>query len=163
ITVQPVNDAPVANNDAYNVNACGGSSLIVPAPGVLANDTDVDGDLLTLASGSVILPAHGTLVLNADGSFIYTPNPKFSGLGSFSYMPVFNFLGPDSFTSKAVDSFGLQLNVATVTINVQFVNHPPVANNDVFTLGPCATPKMIPAPGVLSNDVDVDGDGLTAF
>src|SRR5690606_41230992 len=73
----------------------------VPAPGVLANDTDPNGDPLTaqLVDG----PANGTLVLNPDGSFTYTPDTGFSGT--------------DSFTYQASDGSALS-NVATVTIDV---------------------------------------------
>src|SRR2546427_4283438 len=63
ITVTPVNDAPVAaNDDTYTTPE--DTQLTVSAPGVLANDTDADGDTLTavLVSG----PSHGTLTLNAD-------------------------------------------------------------------------------------------------
>ena len=53
------------------------------APGVLANDTDPDGDPLTavLVTG----PSHGTLTLNANGSFTYTPAANFTGTDSFTY------------------------------------------------------------------------------
>src|SRR5262249_26066628 len=47
VTVRPVNDAPVAANDSYTVAA--GATLQVAAPGVLGNDTDVDGDALSAA------------------------------------------------------------------------------------------------------------------
>src|SRR5206468_936158 len=69
INVTPVNDAPVAAPDSYTTNE--DAALNVPAAGVLANDSDVDGDTLTavLVSG----PSHGTLTLNANGSFTYTP------------------------------------------------------------------------------------------
>jgi VCBS repeat-containing protein len=82
LTVTPVNDAPVAQNDAYTLDQY--TSLLVPAgQGVLANDTDVDGDALTalLVSG----PAHGSVTLNPDGSFAYTPAPKFLGADAFTY------------------------------------------------------------------------------
>ena len=53
------------------------------ASGVLANDSDADGDALTvsLLSG----PAHGTVSLNADGSFTYTPAVNYNGGDSFTY------------------------------------------------------------------------------
>ena len=73
----------------------------VAAPGVLGNDTDVDGQPLTAVLGTTT--TNGTLVLNADGSFTYTP----SGL----------FVGVDTFTYTASDGIGAS-NVATVTINV---------------------------------------------
>src|SRR5207248_1125820 len=69
ITVIPVNHPPVANNDSYATNE--DTTLTVAAPGVLANDSDADGDPLTavLVSG----PSHGTLTLASDGSFSYMP------------------------------------------------------------------------------------------
>src|SRR5207245_2116792 len=64
ITITPVNDPPVVVNDSYSTNE--DTTLTVAAPGVLANDADVDGDALT---GSVVSgPSHGTLPLNTNGS-----------------------------------------------------------------------------------------------
>jgi len=86
ITVNAVNDAPVAANDSYTVNQ--NTPLVIAAgQGTLANDTDTEGSTLTatLVQG----PSHGTLTLNANGSFTYTPTA--------------NFLGADSFTYKAND------------------------------------------------------------
>src|SRR5439155_9399201 len=82
ITVTPVNDAPVAaNDDSYTTPE--DTQLTVGAPGVLANDSDVDGNIRTapLESG----PGHGTLTLNADGSLVYMPAPNFNGTDSFTY------------------------------------------------------------------------------
>ena len=73
---------PVANKDLYTVT--GNSSLTINAlAGVLANDSDMDGDFLTVSI--VNIPSHGTLGLNADGSFSYTPNPGFIGIDTFTY------------------------------------------------------------------------------
>src|SRR5205807_7347431 len=62
VTITGVNDAPVARNDAYSTDE--DTTLTVAGPGVLANDSDVEGDALqaVLVNG----PAHGTLTLNAD-------------------------------------------------------------------------------------------------
>ena len=81
INVTPVNDAPVAEDDSYVTSQ--GTPLTVPAPGVLENDSDVDGDSLSaaLATG----PSHGTVTLNPDGSFTYTPDSTFSGTDTFTY------------------------------------------------------------------------------
>ncbi len=83
INVTPVNDAPVAAPDSCTIDE--DTTLTVPASGVLANDSDADGDTPTavLVSG----PSHGTLTLNADGSFAYTPNANFNGTDSFIYTP----------------------------------------------------------------------------
>jgi VCBS repeat-containing protein len=81
ITVNPVNDAPVAAADLLMTPE--DAELALAAPGVLANDLDVDGDPLTAELLSE--PSNGTLTLNGDGSLVYTPNPGFSGVDSFSY------------------------------------------------------------------------------
>jgi len=76
------NRPPVANNDAYTTPQ--GTTLTVPAPGVLANDSDPDGDPLT--AGMPTNPSNGTLNLSTNGGFTYTPNPGFTGVDSFTYM-----------------------------------------------------------------------------
>ena len=148
INVTPVNDPPVANNDSYTVVQP--RVLTVAAPGVLANDTDVEitrGELpaQTLTATLVAGPAVGVLAFNADGSFTYTPPPPFTGVVTFTY--------------QANDGT-LNSNVATVTINV-VPNIPPVATNDAYTT-PENTPLTVVAPGVLANDTDANGDPLTA-
>jgi VCBS repeat-containing protein len=144
ITVNAVNDAPVAVNDGYSANE--DTALTVPAPGVLGNDTDVESDPLTaiLVSG----PTHGTLTLNANGSFTYTPAA--------------NYNGPDSFTYKANDG-AANSNVATVAIAVSGANDAPVAVNDSYSTNEDTTLAVAAGSGVLGNDTDVDGDALTAI
>jgi hypothetical protein len=81
ITVRPIADAPVANNDSYSTDE--DVPLTIATPGLLANDTDGDGDTLTALP--VSNPSHGSLVLNASGSFTYTPNADYYGADSFTY------------------------------------------------------------------------------
>ena len=144
ITVTPVNDLPVAAGDAYTV-VKGGTVTADAASGVLANDTDAEGDSLTVVLVDNV--SHGTLVLNnADGSFTYThDNSAFTG---------------DSFTYKANDSTG-DSNVATVTISIS-ANAPPVAQNDAYTVLEGGTLNAEAASGVLDNDSDPTNDPLTA-
>ncbi len=83
IMVISINDAPLAGaGESYTM--ANDDVLTLSAPGLLANDTDVDGDPLTVALVSG--PTSGTLVLNADGSFTYTPAANFSGTVSYSYV-----------------------------------------------------------------------------
>jgi surface-anchored protein len=77
ITVTAEN-VPVANPDAYVVGA--GSTV---RGNVLFNDTDADGDPLTVSV--VTGPSHGTLDLKPDGSFTYAPDATFAGTDSFQY------------------------------------------------------------------------------
>ncbi len=138
ITVNPVNDPPQAENDAYNVDE--DTTLDVSAPGVLGNDSDVDN--ANLSAILVSDATHGNLTLNSDGSFSYTPNA--------------NFHGSDSFTYRAGDG-SAQSNIATVSITVDPVNDNPVANDDE-----ASTVENVPVDiDVLANDEDVDGDELT--
>ncbi|MCU1230398.1 MAG: outer rane adhesin like protein, partial [Acidobacteria bacterium] len=143
ITITPVNDAPVAVNDAYGTTE--GGTLNVATPGVLGNDTDADSVVLTAALVSG--PSHAaSFTLNPDGSFNYVHD------GSETIV--------DSFTYKANDGLATS-NTATVTINITPVNDPPVANNDGYSVNEGGT--LAPtAPGVLGNDTDVDSPTLTA-
>ena len=106
ITVVPVNDPPVAVNDAISTNE--DAAVSIP---VLANDTDVDNALTGSMITIVTQPTHGTLVINtATGLVQYIPNP--------------NYFGSDSFTYKLNDS-GVFSNVATVSVTVNPVNDLP--------------------------------------
>jgi protocatechuate 3,4-dioxygenase beta subunit len=91
---------PVARDDSYATLA--GSTLVVPAPGVTANDTTPAGQTLVVAL--VNAPAHGAVALAADGSMQYTPAA--------------GFIGTDWFTYQA-SADGLVSNVSTVTVTVE--------------------------------------------
>jgi hypothetical protein len=115
----PPNHAPVAVADSYNGTQ--DTPLTIAAPGVLANDTDADGDPLT----AVLMapPAHGGVVLSANGGFSYTPAAGFSGA--------------DSFTYKANDAKD-DSAVATVTITIAATATP---QTDVTVSGDQGTAK----------------------
>ena len=81
IDITPVNDVPVAAVDRYFTPV--GTALDEPAPGVLDNDSDADGEALTAAL--VESPLHGTVDLDSDGGFLYTPTAGYSGSDSFRY------------------------------------------------------------------------------
>ena len=139
----PQNRPPVATADNYETLA--NEVLILPAPGVLSNDEDPDGDSLiaSLVSGT----SNGTISLDPDGSFAYLPNA--------------DFVGEDGFTYRTSDG-ELASAVVPVFIAVKSANAPPKANDDAFTVkqGEVLT---VSAPGVLENDVDDDGQPLSAL
>ena len=85
VVVKPLNDLPVAVDDFYTV--LGNTTLNVnPATGLLNNDSDVDGDALTVTAASPLSgPSNGTVSVNPDGTFTYIPNAGFSGPDSFVY------------------------------------------------------------------------------
>jgi len=82
IYVLPVNDPPVAEPDLYSI-APDGRLVVDAAHGVLANDTDSEGDALTAALASQ--PSYGTLTLNSDGSFTYQSESTTATQDTFTY------------------------------------------------------------------------------
>lgn len=139
LTVNHVNHLPTAVNDAFSIGK--GKTLTVAAPGLLGNDSDLDGDQLTAARTTN--PGHGTATVAADGSFTYTPNAGFAGT--------------DSFTCSVSDGTGS--STATVTITV--TNSAPVAVADSYAVEKNKQ-LTVTAGGVLANDSDADGDVITA-
>ncbi len=117
LTVDPVNDAPIAGDDSYETPL--DTVLVVNvASGVLDDDTDQELDALQ----SILVDdvGNGVLNLNPDGSFQYTPSAGFSA--------------QDSFTYRANDT-ALNSNLATVTISVGTDNSQPyiVTGSIAFT------------------------------
>ena len=139
VTVNPVNDAPVAHNDVATTDEDTNVTI-----NVLANDTDIDGDTLQVIS---VGPAsHGSVAIDGNSSVKYTPNS--------------NFNGTDTFTYQVTDPSGAG-SYATVTVTVTPVNDAPVAHDDNTTLDEDSGSHVI---DVLTNDTDIDaGDTLTVF
>lgn len=132
ITVNPVNDAPVANNQAVATNE--DTSIAITLTG-----SDVDGDALTFQITAA--PSSGTLT-GTPPNLTYTPNS--------------NYNGPDSFTFKVTDG-QIESNIATIGMTVMPVNDPPVAADDAYTT---EEDQAITTANVLANDTDVDEDDL---
>ncbi len=114
VTVDAVNDAPVANDDSATT-----PEDTPVAIDVTANDTDVDGNLdptsVTVTSG----PANGAVAVDpVTGAVTYTPDADFNGTDSFTY-------------EVCDDGTPVLCDTATVTVTVTPVNDPPVANDDV--------------------------------
>lgn len=106
VSVTPVNDPPTPSGESYSTTQ--NQPLFANAPGVLANDKDLEGSPLTaiLVSG----PSQGLLNLNADGSFVYLPPTGFTGNTSFTY--------------RARDGQDNSATTATVAITVAAVAAP---------------------------------------
>jgi LPXTG-motif cell wall-anchored protein len=90
VTVDPVDDAPVAHDDAIVVKD--GKPIDIP---VVDNDDEVDGEPVTV--DIVDQPAHGTVTVNADGTVTYTPDEGYDGSDSFTY----EICDPDGDCSEA--------------------------------------------------------------
>lgn len=140
ITVGPVNDPPVANNDTATVKSGAPIQILV-----LANDTDIDDPASALRVASVTIPSNGTATIAPNElSVTYTSALGFSGEATFNYV--------------ARDAAGALSAPATVTVTV-LPNAPPVAVDDSVTVGEDSGPIVI---SVLANDSDPDvGDTLS--
>ncbi len=131
VTVAEVNVAPTAVDDTATTQE--DTTVTIP---VLANDTDVETDPLTVTF--VTTPFNGSATLNTDGTITYNPDPDFFGVDTFGYAI--------SDSNGGVDS-------ATVTITVTPVNDAPVAVDDTAST-PEDTGVVV---AILDNDFDVDG------
>lgn len=138
VSVARVSHAPVALADEFAASE--DTLLEVVAPGVLANDSDVDGDALTVRV--VTQPTNGTLQMKPDGSF--------------SYQPDANWNGDDSFVYVASDGV-LESAPVAVTLKVAAVDDAPVARPDTLNGAREDEPSFIADATLLDNDSDPDG------
>jgi hypothetical protein len=105
---------------------------------VSINDYDPEGDNTTFAL--ITEPAHGSLTFNSDGTF--------------NYVPVLDYIGPDQFIYTVCDDGEpIACSASTVYINVSEVNHAPVAVDDFLIRDQASV-------NILSNDYDPDGDQI---
>ena len=135
-----LNEGPSAADDAITVDFESSANLI----DVLANDSDPDGDVLTITAVSV--PAHGTATITG---------------GGISYTPAAGYSGSDSFTYTISDGHGGTATAAvTVTVNpAADPNQLPIAVNDDGGVLKGYDTDI----DVLANDSDPDGDSLTVI
>ncbi len=139
--VESYNRIPEGGEDYYSTEA--ETPLVIAAPGLLANDSDPDGDNIIVSN--YFPPANGTLTsIVTNGSFTYVPNTGFTGDDSFQYL--------------LYDENGNYSAQVTVNISVrESDNRKPIGVPENYALSE-GTTLTIPAPGLLSNDVDPDGD-----
>jgi hypothetical protein len=135
VTVTSENDVPVAVNDTATVLEDSTGNVI----DVTANDTDNDGDPLTVTQATAL---NGTAAPNG-GNVTYTPNPDFAGQDTISY----TISDGNGGTAGAV-----------VTVTVTNENDPPVAVDDTATVEEDSQNNPI---NVTANDTDADNDTLT--
>ncbi|MGC1497993.1 MAG: tandem-95 repeat protein [Sulfitobacter sp.] len=139
VTVNPINDAPVAVDDAETTEE--DTSVIVD---LIGNDTDVDNDTADLTLVTATVPAdQGTLVDNGDGTVTFTPAEDFNGVATITY----TVADPDGLTDEG-----------QATVAVTGVNDDPVTVSDTIVMDEDTTSDPI---NVLDNDSDPDGDTLT--
>ncbi|MFN1519754.1 tandem-95 repeat protein, partial [Vibrio harveyi] len=134
VTVNPVNDAPVAVDDTVTTDEDTAVTI-----DVLANDSDPENDQLTITNASV--PAEQGTVTIVDGKLVFTPAENFNGDATISY----------------TISDGQLTDDATVAVTVNPVNDAPVAVNDAVSTDEDTAVTI----DVLANDSDPENDQLT--
>ncbi|MCH2181060.1 MAG: S8 family serine peptidase [Mariniblastus sp.] len=134
VTINAVNDSPVANDDQANTDED------VPVDvNVLANDSDIDGDSLFISSLSQ--PSNGSVVDNGDGTVTYTPNSGYFGSDSFTYTVSDGDLTDTATVNLSVNEVGgtNEIGYAGTAIDVthvwKTVNLPFSFNNPVVVAG----------------------------
>ncbi|MEP1014385.1 MAG: Ig-like domain-containing protein [Paracoccaceae bacterium] len=134
VTVNPIDDAPVAADDVATTDEDTPVEI-----DVLTNDSDPDGDTLTVTTAT---SPDGTVTINPDGTLTFTPDANFNGDTTITY--------------TVTDPNGNE-DTGSVSVAVNPVDDAPVAADDVATTS-FDTPVDI---DVLANDSDPDGDALT--
>ena len=133
-----VNDPPVAVDDTASTPF----DTLIEDIDVIGNDTDPDGDTLSLVPGSATT-AEGTVTENPDGTLNFDPTPGFEG--------------PATITYTITDGVDTDTGTLTVTVSPDVGNTPPVAVDD-FGTTPFETP--LENIDIIGNDTDADGDTL---
>lgn len=136
VTINPVDDPPVANTDTLNTTEDTPNSV-----NVLTNDTDVDTAPAGLSVVGSTNGAKGSVNCSTSGVCTYTPSA--------------NQTGADTFTYTVSD--GTTPITGTVNVNIGGTNDPPAANPDTLTTAE-ETPNSV---NVVANDTDPDADPLT--
>lgn len=142
ITVNSVLDIAAAADDAYAMLE--DTTLDVVIPGVLANDSNPDSS--SIRATLVNSPTWGNLNLKQNGSFTYTPLSEYSGQDSFTYQ---------------LTQAGVPRNTATVTLTITAVNDAPFAGDDTYEVLLDQVLTVDAEEGVLANDIDADDDPIT--
>ena len=137
--VANINDAPIAVNDS--LTATEDTAVIYTAAQLLGNDTDADGNPLTIAS--VLAGSNGAMVLNQDGTVTFTPTANFNGVANFSYITTDNTA---------------QSNSTTVTVTVAAANDSPTGA--VIIIGSAIKSQTLTVTNSLA---DSDGLGAIAY
>ncbi|MFO0819085.1 MAG: tandem-95 repeat protein [Pirellulales bacterium] len=135
-TYRVAEDGVLTTTDPLNLVTPGNSN----DNGILANDTDANGDALSAILVSTPSFAQ-SFTLNPDGTFSYTPLPNFNGVDTFTYRVRDN--SPGALVSNTI---------GTVTINVWAVNDPPVARDDQPTATVLITPEDPAGPAFYTFD-----------
>ncbi|HHB1547229.1 TPA: tandem-95 repeat protein [Vibrio parahaemolyticus] len=134
LDILPINDAPNAENDVITTEEDTAVTI-----DVLVNDSDVEGDVLSIQSASV--PSEQGSVDIVDGKLVFTPAENFNGEATITY----------------IVTDGDLTDEAKVTVTVTPVNDSPVAVDDTTSIQEDTAVTI----DVLTNDTDVDGDKLS--
>ncbi|HCG5953976.1 TPA: tandem-95 repeat protein, partial [Vibrio parahaemolyticus] len=134
LDILPINDAPNAENDVITTEEDTAVTI-----DVLVNDSDVEGDVLSIQSASV--PSEQGSVDIVDGKLVFTPAENFNGEATITY----------------IVTDGDLTDEAKVTVTVTPVNDSPVAVDDTVSTQEDTAVTI----DVLPNDSDVDGDNLS--
>lgn len=143
VTVNSINDAPVANDDFATIDEDTSGSI-----DVVINDTDVDGTInAALVDLDPATPGQQTTLATAEGDWSTDNN------GVVTFIPTAQFNGIASINYTVEDNDGLTSNTGTITFTITSVNDAPIANDDFATTD---EDTAVVISNILANDTDVD-------
>lgn len=150
----PSNTVPVATADSYTTSS--NTPLTITSPGVLSNDSDADGDSLSVTSFDSTSTSGGAVSIASDGSFSYTPPNGFSGTDTFGYTITDGRGGTATATVTITVGTGGNSTVTTRLIAAKQVKG--VGNNDLYTFNvQYISDSGIDVSTLDSNDIRVIG------
>ncbi|MFA9398179.1 MAG: Ig-like domain-containing protein [Clostridiaceae bacterium] len=135
VIVKPVNDVPIAKIDEFTVDINSVGNIF----NVLSNDTDIDGDNLTIKS---IEPNESNVAILENNKIVYSPTKDFQGEDILTYI---------------ISDGNGETSTATINITVKDMNHAPIAVDDEFTVQEDSRVNIF---NVLDNDTDVDNNEI---
>ncbi|MFO0820937.1 MAG: Ig-like domain-containing protein [Pirellulales bacterium] len=148
-----LNTPPVAVNDSISTGEDSFVVFNVLNDNGNGPDRDAENNLDPAHTIALTSPSRGTLLNTGNGTFKFDPNHQ------FEYLAI-GQITTESFTYQIQDSFG-EVSSATVLITITGVNDLPQAVNDIYNIDEDGV-LSVPTPGVLANDIDIDGDPITA-
>ena len=124
------------------------TAVTIDAATLLANDTDIDGDTVTITDVAATADTHGTVSLDSDGNILFTPDKNYNGDASFTY--------------TVSDGHG-ETSTATVSVNVDSVNDAITLVEDTDTTANAVNENVADGTpvGIILNATDADGDAVT--
>ncbi|MBO1924605.1 retention module-containing protein, partial [Thiomicrorhabdus sp. 6S3-12] len=145
---------PVAVDDAFTTPE--DTSIVITSEDLLSNDSDADGDSLTIVS--VTQPDNGSLIDNGDGTYTYTPNPDYNGNDSFTYQITDGNGGYDTATGNIIVTPVVDTVYAQIVVDSESVPEGEIVNYTVHLVDNEGNPVVVPVGETVTVNLEWSGE-----